>query len=105
MVGVSDEQQCPVHSHTESRVHQERQSTQTSPGVSIIKPIITTLGRGYSIITLAASFPVVIQVVTLIVLVFLLKPISNGMRLYSRILAQRKAVICIQFSSISIYFS
>ena len=78
MVGVSDEQQCLVHSHTESRVHQEGQSTQTSPGVSIIKPIITTLSRGYSIITLAASSQVVVQVVTLIVLEFLLKPISNG---------------------------
>ena len=80
MVGVSDEQQRPVHSHTEPRVHQERQSTQTSPGVSIINPIITTLGRGYSrksIITLAASFQVIVQLVTLIVLVFLLKPISQ----------------------------
>ena len=37
-------------------------------------------------------------------LVFLLKPIFQWVRLYSRILAQRKVVICIQFSSISIVY-
>lgn len=35
--GVSDhEQQCPVHTHTEPRVHQERQGAQTSSGVSLL---------------------------------------------------------------------
>ena len=46
VVGVTDEQQCPVHSHTEPRMHQERQSTQTSPGVSITKLMTANLGRG-----------------------------------------------------------
>ena len=41
MAGVSDEQQHPVHSNAEPRMHQERQSAQTSTGVSeVYIPII-----------------------------------------------------------------